>query len=47
MAKVDKLSMKADMWGYLEEYKNAEVRLRNGYSEVVVTVAGTYVVTYL
>ena len=47
IAKVDKLSMKADIWGYLSEYRNAETRLRNGYSEVVIPEIGTYVVTYL
>ena len=47
IAKVNRLSMKADLFGYLVEYKGAEVRLRNGYSEVVVPEIGTYVVTYL
>lgn len=45
--KVNRLSMKADIWGYLTEYKGAEVRLRNGYSEIIIPEIGTYVVTYL
>lgn len=45
--KVDKLSMKVDIWGYLREYLNAEVRLRNGYSEIIISELGTYMVNYI
>lgn len=46
-AMVNDLSMKVDVWGHLTEYQNAEVRLRNGYSEIIISELGTYMVNYI